>query len=152
MKAQEPAEGILKTHDWGNSKWYQVVCGCGQDYHSHQVEVEADDAGVNVTVYATVKSDYWFETVKKNYDIDNIWLQEVEWFFKDLINGLISRLKVTWEVWVKGTVTAQTTITMTEQQAFNYSETLKSAIADVKSFRNSIAHQQTPIYKEGDCV
>jgi len=152
MKAQEPAEGILKTHDWGNSKWYQVVCGCGQDYHSHQVEIESDDASVNVTVYAIVKSDYWSETVKKKYDIDNIWLQEVEWFFKDLANGLISRLKVTWEVWTKGTVTTQTTITMTEQQALNYSEMLKSAIADVKEFRNVTTHQQTPIYKEGDCV
>ena len=55
MKAQQPAEGILKRNDFGDSKWYQVVCGCGQDNHEHNVEVEADDLGVNVNIYVTVK-------------------------------------------------------------------------------------------------
>ncbi len=152
MDAQTPAEGILKTHEWGHSKWYHVVCGCGQDYHSHQVEVEADDAGVNVNIYATVKSDYWSETIKKRYDIDSIWLQEIDWFLKDFVNSFVNKLKVTWEIWTKGTVTAQTTITMSEQQALNYAETLKSATKDVKNFRNIQSHQQTAIYHGGDCV
>lgn len=137
MKAETPAEGILKRNDFGDSKWYQVVCGCGQEYHDHTVEVEADETGVNVNIYATVKSDYWSETVDKRYDIDNPWLQEFDWFWKDLFNGLIRRLKMTWEVWTTGTVTTQTTITMSEQQALNYSETLKKAIKDVKGFKES---------------
>ena len=135
LQAQEPAEGILKTHDYGNSKWYQVVCGCGQPDHQLTVEVEAEETGVSVNTYATVKTDYWTESVKKSYDIDNPWHQEFDWFWKDLWNGLIARLKLTWTVWSKGYVKAETTIIMSEQQALNYAETLKSAIQDVKDFK-----------------
>lgn len=135
MKAQTPAEGILKRNDFGDSKFYQVVCGCGQEYHDHNLEVEAAETGINVNLYITVKTDYWSELVEKRYAIDSPWLQEVDWFFKDLINGLWTRLKVTWEVWTTGAVTSQSTISMTEQQALNYAETLKSAIKDVEQFR-----------------
>ena len=98
MKSQKPAEGILKRGDWGDSKMYQVVCSCGQEYHDHNVEVEASETGINVNIYATAKTDYWSELVKKRYDIDNIYWQEIDWFFKDLINGFWTRLKVTWEL------------------------------------------------------
>lgn len=136
MKAQTPAEGILKRNDFGDSKYYQIVCGCGQEYHDHNVEVEADECGVNVNIYATVKTDYWTETVEKRYDIDNEILQEVEWFVKNLINSTIRKLKLTWELWATGAVTTETTIHMSEQQALNYAETLKTAVKDVKEFRN----------------
>lgn len=135
MKAQIPAEGILKRNDYGDSKWYQVVCGCGQEYHNHNVDVEADDCGVNVNIYTTVKTDYWTETVDKRYDINNPWLQEFDWFWKDIVNGTIRKLKLTWELWTTGAVTAETTIIMTEQQALNYAEVLKSATTDVAQFR-----------------
>lgn len=137
MKAEKPAEGILKRSDFGDSKFYQVVCGCGQEYHDHNLEVEAADTGVNVNLYITVKTDYWSELVEKRYDIDNPWLQEVDWFAKDLINGLWTRLKVTWQLWTTGAVTAQSTIAMTEQQSVNYAETLKQAVNDVKTFRET---------------
>ena len=137
MKAEKPAEGILKTGDYGDSKFYHVVCGCGQPDHSLTVEVEAAETGVNVNTYATVKTDFWTETVKKRYDIDSEWQQEFDWFWKDLWNGLITRLKLTWTVWTKGYVQCETTIAMSEQQALNYAETLKSAIQDVKDFKKS---------------
>ena len=135
MKAQSPAEGILKTNDFGNSKWYHVVCGCGQPDHSLTVEVEADETGVNINTYATVKTDYWSESIKKRYDIDNPYLQELDWTLKDIWNGLITRIKLTWTIWTKGYVQCETTVLMTEQQALNYAETLKSAIQDVKNFK-----------------
>ena len=135
MKAQTPAEGILKRNDFGDSMYYQVVCSCGQEYHDHNVEVEADETGVNVNIYATAKTNYWRETFEKRYDIDSPWLQELDWFVKDLINGFINRVRVTWEVWTTGAVTVQTITTMTEQQALNYAETLKSASKDVTQFR-----------------
>lgn len=159
MKAQAPAEGILKRGDYGDSKWYQVVCGCGQEYHDHNVEVESSETGINVNLYITVKTDYWAELVEKRYDIDSPWLQEVDWFVKDLINGLWTRLKVTWQLWTTGAITAESTIAMSEQQALNYSETLKSAIQDVKFFREERqwkANLQNRIAKklaeENDCV
>jgi hypothetical protein len=137
MKAQVPAEGIMKTGDYGNSKWYKVVCGCGQPDHELNFEVEAEeDIGVSVNTYVTAKTDYWSESVKKRYDIDNPYLQELDWFFKDLWNGFVTRLKLTWAVWVKGYVKCETTVLMSEQQALNYAETLKSAIKDVKDLKN----------------
>ena len=136
MKAQTPAEGILKRNDFGDSKYYQVVCGCGQEYHDHNLEVEAVETGVNVNLYITVKTDYWSETVEKRYDIDNPWLQEFDWFWKGLVNNFVRKVKVTWELWTTGAVTAQSTIAMSEQQALNYSETLKTAMKDVQQFRD----------------
>jgi hypothetical protein len=135
MKAQLPAEGILKTNDYGNSMWYHVVCGCKEAGHSLTVEVEADETGINVNTYATVKTDYWSQTVDKRYNIDNPWLQEWDWFWKDIVNGLVTRLKLTWAIWVNGYVQCETTIAMSEQQALNYAETIKLAITDVKEFR-----------------
>ena len=137
ISAQTPAEGILKTHEWGSSKMYKVVCGCGQPDHSHDIDIEADDTGVNVNIYVTLKADFWQETLKKRYDIDNIWLQEFDWAWKNLANGFINRVKLTWTLWIKGYVKTETTIAMTEQQALNYAETLKSAIRDVKNFKKS---------------
>ncbi len=159
MKAQAPAEGILKRSDFGDTKYYQVVCGCGQEYHDHNVEVESSETGINVNIYATAKTDYWSELVEKRYDIDSPYLQELDWFFKDLINGLWTRLKVTWQLWTTGVVRVETTIAMSEQQALNYAKTLENAVEDVKHFRNErkwkgdlqnrIAEK---LAKEGDCV
>ncbi len=134
-KPQTPAEGIMKTGDFGNSKFYKVVCGCGQPDHSIDFEVESCDTGINVNTYLTTKTDYWSESLKKRYDIDSPWLQELDWTVKDIINGLITRFKLTWTVWTKGYIQCETTIAMTEQQALNYAETLKSAIKDVKNFQ-----------------
>ncbi len=137
MKSQIPAEGILKRNDFGDSKYYQVICGCGQEYHDHNVEVEADETGINVNVYVSVKTDYWSEAVKKRYDLDSIWLQEFDWAVKDIFNGFVTRLKLTWSIWTKGYLRCETTITMNEQQTLNYAETLKSAIKDVKEFKQA---------------
>ncbi len=137
MKSQIPAEGILKRNDFGDSKYYQVICGCGQEYHDHNLEVEADETSINVNVYVSVKTDYWSEAVKKRYDLDSIWLQEFDWAVKDIFNGFVTRLKLTWSIWTKGYLRCETTITMNEQQTLNYAETLKSAIKDVKEFKQA---------------
>ena len=154
MKNQIPAEGILKRNDFGNSKFYQIVCGCGQEYHDHNVEIEADETGVNVNIYATAKTNYWSELFEKRYDIDSVYWQEIDWFVKDIINGLWTRLKVTWELWTTGAVRVETTISMSEQQTLNYAETLKTAIADVKNFRIERKEKSAAarIAEQGDCV
>ena len=135
MKSETPALGIMKTGEFGDSKFYKVVCGCGQPDHDIDFEVEAVDTGINVNTYIVSKTDYWSESFKKRYDIDNIWLQEWDWFWKDLINGFMCRVKLTWTVWTQGYVKTESTIAMTEQQTLNYAETLKSAIQDVKNFK-----------------
>lgn len=159
MNAQRPADGILKTNDYGNSKWYHVVCGCGQPDHSLTVEVEADEVGVNVNTYTTVKTNYWSQTIEKRYDIENPYLQELDWAIKDIINGFVTRVKLTWDVWIKGYVRAETTTIMSKQQALNYAETLKSAIKDVEQFEQEYKSKKdinnrtaTKLAEEGDCV
>ena len=135
LEAQTPAEGILQTNDFGHSKWYKVPCNCGQSDHEIDFEVEADDCGINVNTYTTQKTVWWKEYAKKRYDIDNPWLQEFDWFWKDLWNGFVTRLRLTRDIWFKGYVKYESTTTMTKQQALNYAETLKSAIKDVEEFR-----------------
>jgi DNA-directed RNA polymerase alpha subunit len=159
MKAETPAIGIMKTGEYGDSKFYKVVCGCGQPDHDVDFEVEASDTGINVNTYVTAKTDYWTETTKKRYDIDTVWMQEWDWFWKDLVNGLVRRVKLTWEIWTKGYVKTESVIAMSEQQALNYAETIKSAIQDVKDFKDEQrwkADVQNRIAKrlseEQDCV
>jgi hypothetical protein len=155
MKSQTPAEGIMKTNDFGDSKFYKVVCGCGQDDHSIDFEVEAAETGINVNTYVTVKTDYWSESIKKRYDIDNPYLQELDWALKDLWNGLIIRLKLTWTVWTKGYIKTESIVAMNEQQALNYADTIKSAIQDVKEFRKQVDPKNksaSKLAEEGDCV
>ena len=137
MKTQTPAEGIMKTGEFGDSKFYKVACSCGQSDHDLDFCVEADDTGVNVTTYVTAKSDSWTDTFKKRYDIESPWLQELDWTLKDIVNGFVRRVRLTWSIWTCGYVKTETTIAMTEQQALNYAETLKSAIKDVKDFKKS---------------
>jgi hypothetical protein len=108
MKAEKPAEGILKTHDWGDSKWYHVHCDCGDDDCSHEIGVEADDHIIQVHVHVTNHTKWW----EKN------------------------RWKQIWQILTKGHADMQTTIVLNEQAALNYAETLKSAIQDVKEFKN----------------
>ena len=125
----------MKTNDWGDSKVYKVVCDCGQPDHEHNVWIEADESGINVNIYTTVKTDCWSEELRPKYDIDNVWLQEFEWFWKGLYNSLVRKLKLTKSIWITGYVDYQTTISMTEQTALNYATTLKSAIEDVREFK-----------------
>ena len=137
MAAQAPAEGIMKTGEYGDSKFYKVVCSCGDPDHDIDFMVEADETGINVNTHVTVKTDYWTESVKKRYDIDNEFLQDLDWTVKDIWNGFVTRLKLTWRVWTQGYLKTESTIAMTEQQALNYSEALKSAIQDVRDFKKS---------------
>jgi hypothetical protein len=154
MKAQTPAEGILKKNDWGDCKVYEIVCDCGQANHNHNSFVEADETGVSVQTFISVKSDYWSETIKPRYDIDSIWLQEIDWAVKGIVNSFINRVKLTWTLWTKGYVECETTLCMTKQQALNYAETLKSAIKDVEEFTKERKGKSavTKMAEQGDCV
>jgi hypothetical protein len=109
LKAQIPAEGILKQHEWGNSKLYRVACECGASDHDHQLWVEADDTQVSVTIYSNVKTNWWSKNRWQNI----------------------------WTLITKGYIESEVNLLMREQQALNYAETLKKAIKDVKSFKQS---------------
>jgi hypothetical protein len=107
MKPQLPAEGIYKHREWSDSVMYGVTCECTDPTHQHDVWIEAEDSGVTVTTYTQQKTKWWE----------------------------LNRFKIIWCLLTKGYIEYQASIIMTEQQALNYSETLKKAIADVKEFR-----------------
>ena len=107
MKIEVPAEGIMKTNDWGDSKVYRVACNCGASDHDHHVWVEADDHEVSVTIYTTVKSNWWSKT----------------------------RWHAIWTLLTKGYIDTESTVCMSQQQAINYANTLLSAIEDLEQFR-----------------
>ena len=126
MKAQIPAEGILKTNDWGDSKVYKIICNCGHDDHSHNVWVESDEYEVNITVYTTVKTNFWAKT----------------------------RWQHIWTLLSKGYIDCETTVSMTEQQALNYAHTLLDAVDDVKKFKKDFKEKSatTKSLEQGDYV
>jgi hypothetical protein len=109
MKAQTPAEGILKRGDWGDSKSYLVPCSCCGSDCDHNVWVEADDTGVAVTTYTKLKSKWW----------------------------KFNRFQTIWTLLTKGYVEYEASIIMTEQQSLNYADLLKAAAKEVKTFREA---------------
>lgn len=109
MISQKPSKGILERDDWGDAKSYQVVCQCGQPDHDHNLWVEADVTGINVTIYTEVKSPWWS----------------------------MNRFKQIWTLLRQGYLKQETVLTMDQQTALNYAETLKSAIKDVDQFRKN---------------
>lgn len=139
MKAQVPAEGITKTHEWGTSKMYKITCQCGNPDDDIDFEVEADETGVTVTTYNTQKTNFWEEAIPVEYQINDPWYGEIQTVSTNVWNGFVRRCKLTWSIWFKGYVEYQSTTIMTEQQALNYAETLKSAILDVQQLRKEKA-------------
>lgn len=107
MEAQTPAEGILITEDWGDSKWYHIRCECGSEQCSHEMSVEADICEVSVHIYANSHTKWWEKR----------------------------RWSQIWQILTKGYTELQTTIVLSEQTAINYAATLTSAVKDVKTFR-----------------
>jgi len=108
MKAQKPAEGILKTDEFGLYKSYHIECECGSPECAHKVSIEADDMEVTVNFYFTLRSK-WYN---------------------------MNRWKQIWQILTKGYLDLESTLVMNEQTALNYAETLKAAAKDVKVLRN----------------
>lgn len=115
MNPQTPAQGILKRNDWGDSMWYSIACDCSTDEHCHEVDIKADECGVNVNIHTTSYTDY----------ADSFW------------DRLKQKFSVTWDIWIKGVVKTQSELAMKEQVAVNYSHTLLKAVEDVKKFKQS---------------
>jgi hypothetical protein len=107
MNYQAPAEGIMQTNDWGDSKVYRVACNCHDESHNHNVWIEADDHDIVVTVYTTGKTNFWSKT---------------RWYH-------------IWTLLTKGYIDTESSVHLTRQQAFNYANTLLDAIADVEQFK-----------------
>ena len=127
MNVQVPAEGIMKTNDWGDSRVYRISCNCGDENHNHNMWVEADDHDITVTIYTTGKTNWWSKT---------------RWYH-------------IWTLLTKGYIDTESTVCLSKQQALNYATVLNSAVDDVEEFKkknNPINKAASKIANEGDCV
>jgi hypothetical protein len=107
MKPQTPAQGILKLNDYGECIWYQVSCECTDPDHAHLVEVEADDIGVTVHIYANVTTPWWSK----------------------------SRWKQIWQILTRGYAETEIVTILKPQQAINYANVLLTAVENVNKMR-----------------
>ena len=110
MKAQAPAEGILLRKNYGDAMSYTIPCDCCGSDCEHNVWVEADQSGtISVTTYTKLKSKWWE----------------------------LNRFQKIWTLLTKGYVEYEASILMTEQQALNYAETLKTSIKYIQESRKA---------------
>jgi len=107
MKIQVPAEGIMKTNDWGDSRVYRIACNCGDENHNHNIWIEVDACDIVVNIYTTGKTNWWSKT---------------RWYH-------------IWTLLTKGYIDTESSVHLTKQQAFNYANTLLSAVQDLEQFR-----------------
>ncbi len=126
MIVQTPAEGIMKTNDWGDSRVYRIACNCGDENHNHNMWVEADECDTIVTIYTTGKTNFWSKT---------------RWYH-------------IWTLLTKGYIDTESSVHLNKQQALNYAETLKSAIDDVKKFKQERKEKSAvaKLAEQGDCA
>lgn len=108
MTAQEPAQGVLLVKSWGSSKMYKAVCECGNDECSHNIDIEADDHDITVTIYTKSRTNFWSKT---------------RWYH-------------IWSLLTKGYADYDTSIVMNKQVALNYASVLQLAVKDVEELRN----------------
>lgn len=137
MNAEVPATGIMKNSDYGNFKTFTVSCVCQSPDHNHQLVVEADEIGINVTIFTNATTDYWSESIKQNYEIENEWVSKVDGVWKTLWNGLLRRIKLTKDIWATGYAKHEACIILTTQQALNYAEVLKQSIQEIENFQKN---------------
>jgi hypothetical protein len=115
VKAQKPAEGILKTTEFGTYKSYYVHCECGSPECAHHVSIEASDFDVTVSFILTLRSKW----------------------------SSMNRWKQIWQILTKGYLDVESTLVLDEQSALNYAETLKLAMKDVKQLRDDQRNGKT---------
>jgi hypothetical protein len=100
MEPQSAAQGIMQTDEFDDALAYKVVCSCGHNAHEHNVWVEIEPDINEISVTVYTR------------------LSSKQGFWRNI-----------WQLFTKGYIEMETSLLMNRQQALNYSETLRSAIA-----------------------
>lgn len=148
IKPEIPAAGIMKTSDYGDSKYYRISCQCGQPSDDIILNVDVDDHGITVHTWTTVKTCWWKERFNTFDSIHN----PLIYTLKRIANDAINRTTVIWQVLTKGYIEMEAWTMMDKQQALNFAHTLETAIADVDQFRNDRKTKETPTLLKPDNV
>jgi hypothetical protein len=136
MTPQTPAQGISAGTDYGTLKSYRVNCTCTDATHDHQVWIacSADDMTVDVTTYLTMYTRRY--TGHSRFpNITTEWLQSILWTAENWLDGIITRVKLTKDIWWSGTINYEASLVMSKQQTMNYISVLESALSDVQTAR-----------------
>jgi hypothetical protein len=133
LKPQEPAEGITRDRKYPGFESYRIPCSCGSSDDDIQIIVEEEYGEVSIQTYTLQKTDWWSDRFnkQKSYAIKNEFLFQLNYYARSFLNSLWYRLRVTWDVWVRGHVEYYQTAILTPQQALNLSEALKKSIKRV---------------------
>jgi len=144
LKPQEPAEGISKTAQYPGYESYQVPCICGNPDDTIEFTVDNDDCEVTVSTYTLQRTPWWEDPFKRHrsFSIDNELLYQINYYVRGFLNALSHRLKITWNVWIRGHVEYSQTTIMKPQQALNYSETLRQAVLRVQAYQEQIQQEK----------
>lgn len=132
MTPQVPAEGVQIAGRYENAVFFQVICSCGSDSCTHRVCVENDDNDeVTVTTYTTQSTDCWTRAVNKDFGAEDTVFRQIKDIAVDFVNGIYTRVKLTWAIWFHGHAEYQASIIMTKQTALNYAATLQHLIKEL---------------------
>ena len=139
MKSQIPAEGISVTHKFEDSIFYKVDCQCGNpdDAIDFEIEIAPSVNDIIVNQYTTQKTNWWTNFVTPRYDIDNEYVQGLNWLWAGLVNGLATRLRLTKNIWWDGYVKYESTTVLSKQQALNYADALKKGVLHLEKVQKS---------------
>jgi hypothetical protein len=137
---ETPAQGISKTAQVPGYESYQVPCICGNPDDTIEFIVDVDEGEITVSTYTLQRTPWWEDPFKRyqSFNIDNELLFQINYYVRGFLNALAHRLKITWNVWVRGHVEYSQTTIMKPQQALNYSETLRQAVERVTAHSQSV--------------
>lgn len=99
MKYQEPAKNILLQHEFDTSSFYKIDCNCNHEDDEVILEIGLDPKMKTTTIH-----HYTTQYIHS----DNL---------KD-------KLRITWDLWVKGYVKYHQETLLNEQTAYNYAVTI----------------------------
>jgi len=124
LTPQKPAEGISLVKTYGDFRWYRVSCDCGCDKEI-SFSIEIDDCSITANMSSTTKTKYWYQ--RWRVEGNEPWLLYVG---KQFCNDWYNRLEVVWKVLVHGYIETSADVILSRQQCLNFSELLKTSIAD----------------------
>lgn len=128
LKPETPAQGIMQLVSGPDVRSYRVQCCCGSDDHTHDIWIEHNDGLVEVTLYTQSCTDWWSRVVPERYDIANPVLQRCHWFWTGLVNAVVRRLRLTWQLWAHGMIEYQSCVILDQQTATNYAQALLASM------------------------
>jgi hypothetical protein len=125
--AQVPAEGISAYRVSDEWKWYNISCECGCN-NSFSMMIEVDEHGLITTTFcADTKTNHWYAHWDVSYKENAVLL-----WIKQFYNNWYNRLAICWNALVHGYMETSSDIILTNQQALNISEALKTAIKNAE--------------------